>query len=207
MTSVFWYETHLFPTFTLFISEISLLDHCCWSWAVFVRSACEQLKPLTPENWSHARRTRPKTPQLIIGFYTGANLTFTLAKVRALFPCFSAGSVSYDWLKLIPVYMQTPTWQLLSRHVGIKLKLKQFCLHLCKWSTWVTVSLSSRSFHPGWFRNIYEQYRKTVSRLIRWKQKHSHLLADSARLSCFLRYAVAIHCNSIIKSHRFYLVL
>lgn len=73
----------------------------------------KHLKPYTP-------RTRPESPQLIIGFLTGASQAFTLARVRAIFSCFSAGSVSYDWLKLIPVYKSTPTWQLLSLHVEMK---------------------------------------------------------------------------------------
>lgn len=39
---------------------------------------------------------------------------------------------------------------------------------LCKWSTWLAVSLSSCSFHHVCFRNIFEQCRKTmIRRLIR----------------------------------------
>lgn len=34
-------------------------------------------------------------------------LAFTSAKVRVWFSCSSAGSLSCDWLKLIPVYMRT----------------------------------------------------------------------------------------------------
>ena len=85
-----------------------------------MRSVCDKHGSLTPGILSHTPRTRPESSQLIIGFLTGASLAFTLARVRAVFPCFSAGSVSHDWLKLIPVYKYTPTWQLLSLHVEIK---------------------------------------------------------------------------------------
>lgn len=51
----------------IFFAGILLLG----SWVVLVRSACQQHELQTQSILSHASRTRPETPQLIIGFYTG----------------------------------------------------------------------------------------------------------------------------------------